>query len=137
MKSRKEILLTLLLLGPASVIWAQVGPAPGDGTHSGLTPQTGAVASGGNLTLEQAIQEAKVDGVQQFDFGRSDYDNAGLMTFKDRWGSQRMDLTYWRLPSQSASGCGQWKLKVAGPIFARMPDRLLAACGRILYRHIG
>ncbi len=85
----------------------------------------------------KAIQEAKVDGVQQFDFGRSDYDNAGLMTFKDRWGSQRMDLTYWRLPSQSASGCGQWKLKVAGPIFARMPDRLLAACGRILYRHIG
>jgi hypothetical protein len=85
----------------------------------------------------KAIQDAKVDGVRQFDFGRSEYDNAGLITFKDRWGSQRMELTYWRLPSQTASGRGQWKLKVAGPIFARMPDRLLAASGRILYRHVG
>jgi hypothetical protein len=87
----------------------------------------------------KAIQDAKVDGVQQFDFGRSDYDNEGLITFKDRWGSQRMGLTYWRLPSQSVSGCGQWKriLKFAGPIFACIPDRLLAASGRVLYRHVG
>jgi CelD/BcsL family acetyltransferase involved in cellulose biosynthesis len=85
----------------------------------------------------KAIQDAKADGVQQFDFGRSDYDNEGLITFKDRWGSQRKELTYWRLPSQSTSGRGQWKLKVAGPIFSHMPDRLLATSGRILYRHIG
>ncbi len=84
----------------------------------------------------KAIQDAKEDGVQQFDFGRSDCDNTGLITFKDRWGSQRTELTYWRLPSQSASGRGQWKLKVAGPIFARLPVRLLAASGQILYRHI-
>ncbi len=86
-----------------------------------------------------AIQDAKVDGAQKFDFGRSDYDNAGLITFKDRWGSQRTELTYWQLPSQSVSSRGQWKrkLKFAGPIFSRMPDLLLVASGRILYRHIG
>ncbi len=85
----------------------------------------------------KAIQDAKKDGAQQFDFGRSDCDNLGLVAFKDRWGSQRKELTYWRLPSQSASGRGQWKFKVAGSIFARMPDLFLAASGRILYRHLG
>ena len=85
----------------------------------------------------KVIQDAKENGVQRFDLGRSDTDNTGLITFKDRWGSQRTELTYWRLPSESASGRDQWKLKIAGPIFAHMPDRLLAASGRLLYRHVG
>src|SRR5260370_33528826 len=81
----------------------------------------------------KAIQDAKKDGVQKFDFGRSDCDNAGLITFKDRWGSERMELTYWRLSGRGAHGRGQWMLKVARPIFACMPDLFLAASGRILY----
>jgi CelD/BcsL family acetyltransferase involved in cellulose biosynthesis len=85
----------------------------------------------------KAIQDAKNDGVQRFDFGRSDCDNAGLITFKDRWGSQRTELTYWRLPGRSGHGRDQWKLKVAGRIFGCMPDLFLAASGRILYRHLG
>ena len=85
----------------------------------------------------KAIQDAKGTGVRQFDFGRSDFDNTGLIIFKDHWGSQRMELAYWRLPSRSAPSRGQWKRKIAGPIFARMPHRLLAASGRILYRHMG
>ncbi len=52
-------------------------------------------------------------------------------------GSQRKELNHWRLPSQSASGHGQWKFKVGGSIFARMPDLFLAASGRMLYRHLG
>jgi hypothetical protein len=87
----------------------------------------------------KAIQDAKENGVQKFDFGRTDCDNTGLITFKDRWGSQRSELTYWRLPNQRGLSHGQWKrkLKFAGPIFACIPDRLLAASGRVLYRHIG
>jgi hypothetical protein len=85
----------------------------------------------------KAIQDAKTDGARQFDFGRSDCDNTGLITFKDHWGSQRTELAYWRLPGERAPGRGYWKLKIAGPIFARMPDRLLTASGRLLYRHIG
>ena len=85
----------------------------------------------------KAIEDAKNDGAQKFDFGRSDCDNPGLITFKDRWGSQRTALTYWRMPGRGARGSDQWKLKVAGPIFACMPDLFLAASGRILYRHLG
>jgi hypothetical protein len=85
----------------------------------------------------KAIQDAKAEGARQFDFGRSDCDNTGLITFKDHWGSQRTELAYWRVPGESAPIRGHWKLKIAGPIFARMPDRLLTASGRLLYRHIG
>ena len=113
-------------------------------SHTMVYKYGGSDASAHNLgampfLFWKAIQDAKVGGAQQFDFGRSDYDNAGLITFKDRWGSRRIELTYWRLPSQSAPSRGQWKrkLKFAGPIFACMPDRLLAASGRALYRHVG
>jgi hypothetical protein len=98
----------------------------------------GSDASAHNLgAMPFLFWNAKKDGVQKFDFGRSDCDNAGLITFKDRWGSRRTELTYWRSPGRSADGREQWKLKVAGPIFACMPDLFLAASGRILYRHLG
>src|SRR5207247_3253868 len=42
----------------------------------------------------KAIQEGKQRGVRKFDLGRSDPDNTGLITFKDRWGAARSVLTY-------------------------------------------
>jgi CelD/BcsL family acetyltransferase involved in cellulose biosynthesis len=91
------------------------------------------------LLFWKAIQDAKKAGVQKLDFGRTDCDNEGLITFKDRWGSHRTELTYWRLSRQSAPIPSQWKrkLRFAGPIFACIPDRLLKAGGRVFYRHIG
>jgi lipid II:glycine glycyltransferase (peptidoglycan interpeptide bridge formation enzyme) len=89
------------------------------------------------LLLWRVIEHAKQIGINTFDLGRSDYEGTGLVEFKDRWGSQRAELKYWRLPSQSVPSRDEWKFKVAGPIFAHMPDRLLVASGRILYRHIG
>jgi CelD/BcsL family acetyltransferase involved in cellulose biosynthesis len=89
------------------------------------------------LLLWRVIEHAKKLGISTFDFGRSDCEAKGLVEFKDRWGSQRGELKYWRLPGESLSSRDDWKLRVAGPIFARMPDPLLAASGRMLYRHIG
>lgn len=87
----------------------------------------------------KAIQDAKENGVRKFDFGRTDCDNTGLITFKDRWGSKQSELTYWRLPNKSSISHDRWKreLKFAGPFFAWIPDRLFTASGRVLYRHIG
>lgn len=97
-------------------------------------------SSGGMvLLLWKAIQEAAHDGLREVDLGRSDRDNHGLVTFKDRWGALRTDLNYWRYPASKASSLqpSGWKQRVAGQVFQRMPDALLAACGRLLYRHIG
>ena len=41
---------------------------------------------GMHLLYWQAIQEAKAAGLRRFDFGRTDIDQQGLITFKKRWG---------------------------------------------------
>jgi Acetyltransferase (GNAT) domain len=88
----------------------------------------------------KAIQAAKSDGCCEFDLGRSDLDNTGLSTFKQRLGATRNPLTYWRYPktesaAEMASHSGL--RRVAGEVFGHMPAPLLRATGRLLYRHIG
>ncbi len=86
----------------------------------------------------KALQKAKEDGLQEFDLGRSDLQTPGLVTFKDRWGSARSMINYFRCPAPARqSGVTQWSASMAQSLFARMPDRLLVAAGRMLYRHVG
>ena len=86
----------------------------------------------------KAIQDAKGKGVEEFDYGRSDLDNAGLVNFKDRWGASRSTLTYLRYPSDSAQTLRNGRQEqIAKWIFAGLPDALLTKAGRLLYKHIG
>jgi len=88
----------------------------------------------------KAIQEAKSTGLRELDLGRSDWKQAGLITFKDRLGARRIPVTYWRFPKPQGAtdalsdGRVQW---LVGQIFLRMPTPLLSAAGRLFYRHIG
>ena len=86
----------------------------------------------------KVIQEAKARGLQKFDLGRSEIDNPGLVAFKDRWRARRTMLTYVRFsnhrPRMAIDGYG---MQLAKHVFACMPDSLLVATGRMLYRHIG
>ena len=91
-----------------------------------------------HLLLWEAVQEAKRSGLHEFDLGRSDRDTPGLVTFKDRWGTTRTTLHYWRcstspVPSLSTSRM----MRIVKPLLARMPDHVLIAAGRLSYRHIG
>jgi hypothetical protein len=88
--------------------------------------------------LWKGIQDAKSLRAQRFDFGRSDADNAGLILFKDRWGSRQSTLTYVRYsvrqPRRSLNdGRGA---RLAGQLFARLPDEWLTTAGRLLYKHM-
>jgi hypothetical protein len=85
-----------------------------------------------------AILEAKATGIRRLDLGRSDSDNAGLMTFKDRLGAERSTLTYVRYPAPADVRAGPSpQAQVAKRMLARLPDRVLVAAGRLLYRHVG
>jgi len=85
-----------------------------------------------------AIQEAKKEGAEQFDFGRSDLDNPGLIAFKDHWGGARTRLTYYRYaPHAKAKGPQDWKISAARKTFSYLPDFCLTTAGRLLYKHIG
>jgi hypothetical protein len=86
----------------------------------------------------KVIQEAKHDELQEFDLGRSDLEASGLMTFKDRWGSARSLIDYFRCPAPlHPSVDTPWSTRMAKSLFAHMPDRLLVTAGQMLYRHVG
>jgi CelD/BcsL family acetyltransferase involved in cellulose biosynthesis len=96
---------------------------------------------GTQLLFWRAIQEAKEDGLRVLDLGRTDCDNSGLITFKDRWGGIRSDLTYSRFsatpPPNAARRDGpQWAKRIVKGVLPWVPDRVLVMVGRLLYEHI-
>ena len=90
-----------------------------------------------HLLLWNAIQDGKSNGVREFELGRSDSDNLGLVTFKERWGATRSQLTYWRYQTPTSTALSGWGIKLARNFFAHIPDRLLIAVGKMVYRHLG
>jgi hypothetical protein len=91
---------------------------------------------GTQLLFWKAIQEAKTGGMAEYDMGRSDADNPGLLDFKDRWGATRSTLTYLRFPAKPArTGPPGPVSRMAKNLVACLPDRALAAAGSLLYRH--
>lgn len=91
------------------------------------------------MVFWKAFQAAKSADLKYFDLGRSDLDNAGLLAFKDHWAGERMALQYWRQPApdQKQTSHSDWNQRLAGEIFKRTPDRLLAIAGKIIYPHMG
>jgi hypothetical protein len=93
---------------------------------------------GVQLLLWRAIQDAKSEGLSEFDLGRSDPGNGGLIQFKNRLDATRTTVTYWRHPAISAARSRDtWKLDAAKRIFSHLPGAWLTTTGNLLYRHIG
>jgi hypothetical protein len=90
------------------------------------------------LLLWGAIQDSKMAGAEEFDLGRSEIENKGLIAFKDHWANRHTQMAYWRYPAlESLSVREDWKLRMVKHAFAHMPDKLLTVMGRLIYRHIG
>jgi hypothetical protein len=83
------------------------------------------------------IQDAKRDGADELDLGRTDRDNSGLVVFKERWSAQRSDLTYWRSPAPSAGQASSGRLRLARRVFYRLPMPLRQVAADLIYRHLG
>jgi len=85
----------------------------------------------------KTIQDAKGAGFETLDFGRSDLDNSGLITFKERWGATRSSLTYFRASAHPYRNVlGKHRLAIPRSVVMRLPDSALIAAGRLLYRHV-
>jgi CelD/BcsL family acetyltransferase involved in cellulose biosynthesis len=86
----------------------------------------------------RTIVDARAEGFEEFDLGRSEMDNAGLVSFKDHWGAERSILNYRRFPVKSvAPEERKWVGWVVKHIIAAAPDASLIKLGNLLYRHIG
>jgi hypothetical protein len=95
-----------------------------------------------HLLYWEAIQEAKRLGLRRFDFGRTNADQKGLITFKNRWGATQSTLTYARYSLSGPSThffdlyATRWKSKVAKCAVSCLPYALVSKVGQMLYRHI-
>jgi hypothetical protein len=93
---------------------------------------------GMHLCLWRAIEEAKATGLKEFDLGRSDSDDHGLIVFKNRWGAHCSSITYFRRWLQTPhTGAPAWQTPLAKQALTHMPDIFLSTAGRLLYRHLG
>lgn len=94
--------------------------------------------SGGVVFLMwRAIQDAKTRQLNELDLGRSDYDNAGLVNFKENFGAAPSTLVYWGYPERSRPDQNRWDLRAARRIVTRIPTAALPMVGQLLYRHMG
>ena len=87
-----------------------------------------------------AMQAAKNQGFEEFDFGRSELENEGLVNFKDHWGTTRTNFHYYRYPYVAPVAASQgkgWKMKFAERVCEKLPDAFLTLAGKMLYRHVG
>lgn len=94
---------------------------------------------GTHLLIWRAIQEAKSNGFACFDMGRTDTGHEGLKTFKSRWGAHPRPLHYyrWPAPTEAEDGREGTLVRLAEPVFERLPDWMLIRAGQLLYRHMG
>ncbi len=92
---------------------------------------------GTQLLFWRMIEEAKSQGVEWLDMGRSDCDQHGLIDFKSRWGAASSVLTYLRYPADGQLGGAGCKEHLAGRIVSLLPDAAFSLAGRLLYRHLG
>ena len=86
----------------------------------------------------QAITSARSSGATQFDFGRTEQSNRGLLAFKNHWVPHPQRIVYWQYPSPAKHGLTEsWKWKFARSFVSVMPSKLNVVVGDLLYRHFG
>jgi hypothetical protein len=83
------------------------------------------------------IEESKAWGAERIDFGRSDLEKNGLITFKDRFGTHKHALIYYQYRDLEKQAPKHWNSKTATQIVSMLPDSICCSAGRILYRHMG
>jgi CelD/BcsL family acetyltransferase involved in cellulose biosynthesis len=89
------------------------------------------------LVFWNMIQEAKENGIEALDLGRSDLDNLGLISFKEHWGAVGKPLAYWYYPQRRETALNTWQRSILRRVVPVTPDLVLRTAGKLLYRHIG
>ena len=84
------------------------------------------------------IEEGRASGAELIDFGRTELHNEGLITFKNRFGTTRSVLTYYRYPDpESGELVAKRDSLFVRQVCSILPDAVCCAAGRVLYKHMG
>ncbi len=84
------------------------------------------------------IEESKAQDIEQIDFGRTDLPNEGLILFKDRFGTQRRRLNYFRYSEKELERSAiAADTPATRALCSVLPAALSSRAGELVYRHIG
>jgi hypothetical protein len=93
---------------------------------------------GMQMLFWRVIEQASRQRLSEFDLGRSDQQDHGLILFKDRLGANRSPISYFRNPPVSRrSLLRHGSTRIGKRVVSCVPARLLAAGGGLLYKHFG
>ncbi|HSZ01581.1 MAG TPA: peptidoglycan bridge formation glycyltransferase FemA/FemB family protein [Terriglobales bacterium] len=84
-----------------------------------------------------AIQQAKDKGYEEFEMGRSDSGNLGLISFKERWGTDGAQLNYWTYPHRPTAKVIARQRAILGQLVPLTPKFALKIASRVFYGHAG
>jgi CelD/BcsL family acetyltransferase involved in cellulose biosynthesis len=87
-----------------------------------------------NALFDEAIRWSAQAGFEHFDFGRSDFADQGLRSFKQGWGAEELPLVYSALPDSRAAGTDGGG-RLLGEVIRRSPPGVCRAIGETLYRY--
>jgi len=89
--------------------------------------------------FSKMFEYAKDRGLEEMDLGRSDLDEPGLITFKNRLGGVQEQVEYFRLPAsrEKQESGAPWLRELVKVGCGYAPDSLLVGAGKLLYRHLG
>lgn len=125
-KNRVSIAAMLTLRHGSTVVY-KYGGSDQDFHHIGGMP----------YLFWNLIKASKESGATEIDLGRSELNNQGLITFKDRFGTTRKLMTYFRHPqAEERTAMPDWIPQSLGRVLSILPTAVMPAVGRVIYRHI-
>ena len=93
-----------------------------------------------NAFVWKSIEDACANGYKYFDFGRTSYDNEGLINFKKRWGTIEKKLYYSYYPNNPESLTGNReniKYKYGTKAIQKMPLNIYKIFSNSTFQHFG
>jgi lipid II:glycine glycyltransferase (peptidoglycan interpeptide bridge formation enzyme) len=89
------------------------------------------------LLIWDTIQWGCDRGYCWLDLGRSEESNAGLRTFKARWGTEETPLTYTSVPANPVDPRQSRLIPTVHAIIRRSPEWVCRVMGELFYKYVG
>ena len=93
-----------------------------------------------NAFIWKSIEDACVNGCRTYDFGRTSYDNTGLIQFKKKWGTQEKELCYGYYPASGGSVVTERDstvYRLGNSVIRVMPMSVYKAFSASVFGHFG
>ena len=90
-----------------------------------------------NLVMWEAIRHFSKNGFDELCLGRTEPENAGLIRFKEGWGTHESEISYYRLDPLSGKMSDRSGHKLPYGLMRKVPFFVSRIVGSLLYRHMG